>query len=286
MAYSRKALHSVIIFATLLCSQFSALGQSIDETLEKVENLVQNGDQNLAIILLKRCLYFAENEQHGAILTHLGDCNLALDSLENAYFYYQKALVQALNDSLHTEIIFKIAGIYLKQHKPNQVLSLVENQLIYINSVVFTRRKYYFLALAHYQLHNYKQSQIDFLNCSAHTNMMFHDSLTLLFQKLATEKFYNPQKAKNLSRILPGLGQWYVKDYKNSLNSFCLNASLLGLGIWGTIAYTPFDGILWVLPWLRRYYIGGYQKAEFIAVDKNNATENVYLKQILELEFK
>ncbi|MFN0048885.1 MAG: hypothetical protein ACKVOU_07175 [Cytophagales bacterium] len=245
--------------------------------------LMDKGDHKKAIPLLKRCLFFADTSSKFDILVQLGDANVAIDSFENAHTFYQSALQLAPNDSLSDELIFKATALFLKQRNSKQALQMMENNLKSLNSSYFTERKYFYQALAHFKLQNYKAAEHEFQQCFQAENQPLSDSIHLVFEKLSRTHFYNPKKAKTLSKILPGLGQLYTKDYKNSLNSFGLNAGLLALGIWSAIIYTPFDGIIWIAPWLRRYYVGGYKKAELIAISQNEKIENWYLMRIMNI---
>jgi tetratricopeptide (TPR) repeat protein len=93
------------------------------------------------------------------------------------------------------------------------------------------------------------------------------DSLAVesLFLKNDKVSKISPKKAKNMSRIIPGLGQLYAGDVKNGLNSFLLTGGLVALGLRAAILNSVFDAAFAAGPWIQRYYKGGYTKAETIA---------------------
>jgi len=277
-----KGIYFATITAAVLITGFSQ-AQTLDTLRSDAASLIFNCEYQKAIPKLDRCLYFANKESRFEILSSLGDCHLAIDSLDQAHTYYQSALENAPNDSVFNEIIFKASAVFLKQQNPTQAINLLENKLQATDSKYINRKKRFHLALAHYQNHNYKMAQIEFHQVYKTANIALDDTLAKVFNELSEAKFFIPSKARLLSQFLPGLGQLYAKDYKNSLNSFALNAGLLGVGIYAALVYTPFDGLLWVAPWLRKYYIGGYKKAELIAVAKNDAIESTYLQRIMKV---
>jgi tetratricopeptide (TPR) repeat protein len=110
----------------------------------------------------------------------------------------------------------------------------------------------------------------DFVKAKSAFLNITKDSLAVenLFIKNQKISKISPTKARNLSRVIPGLGQLYVGDIKNGLNSFLLTGGLMVLGIRASIVNNVFDAIFAAGPWIQRYYKGGYTKAETIAKAK------------------
>jgi hypothetical protein len=103
-----------------------------------------------------------------------------------------------------------------------------------------------------------------------------------LFEKNKKISKISPKKAKVLSMIMPGLGQLYVGDVKNGLNSFLLSTGLLALGLRSAFINNPLDAAIATLPWFQRYYQGGYKKAELIAVAKIQEKRYKIYNQLLD----
>ena len=82
--------------------------------------------------------------------------------------------------------------------------------------------------------------------------------------------------------IMPGLGQIYVGDIKNGLNSFILSAGLFALGLRSAYINNPLDAAISVLPWFQRYYQGGFKKAELIAIAKIQEKRYKIYNQLLD----
>jgi hypothetical protein len=88
------------------------------------------------------------------------------------------------------------------------------------------------------------------------------------------EKRYNPKLARVMSIIFPGSGQIYAGDLKNGLNSFGLIAGLAATATALSASILFIDAAIIIFPWFQRYYMGGYQKAYAITLDKQKNRKN------------
>jgi hypothetical protein len=104
----------------------------------------------------------------------------------------------------------------------------------------------------------------------------------VLFEKNRKVDKISPKRAKIMSMIIPGLGQLYVGDIKNGLNSFILSVGLFSLGVRSAIINNPLDAAISTLPWFQRYYQGGFKKAELIAMAKIQEKRYKIYNQLLD----
>ena len=111
-------------------------------------------------------------------------------------------------------------------------------------------------------------------------DQMTIDQLQTLYQKNKKVDRINPELAMWLS-IVPGLGQIYAGDYEDAANSVLINAAFLTLYFQVASQYSLVDGMLAVLPWFQRYYIGGFQNAKTLAVKKKERKRNEVLRDVL-----
>lgn len=93
--------------------------------------------------------------------------------------------------------------------------------------------------------------------------------------------YKSPDDARGLSTLIPGLGQFYVGDYKNALNAFLLNG---GLAAW--MIYKLWHGYLgdaYVIYYFlfRRYYYGNRYHAQRLAQEYNENLDAVQVEKIL-----
>jgi hypothetical protein len=81
--------------------------------------------------------------------------------------------------------------------------------------------------------------------------------------------------------IFPGLGQFYTHNFKEGFNSFFLSIGLFSLGVYNSVTVDPLYGIISTLPWIQRYYEGGYHKAEkFAKIKRQNNRNKTYNRTI------
>ncbi|MEL6594116.1 MAG: hypothetical protein AAFQ68_28695, partial [Bacteroidota bacterium] len=91
------------------------------------------------------------------------------------------------------------------------------------------------------------------------------------------------RKAKILSIILPGLGQFYAGDVKAGINSLGLTASLLVIAWQVAIRSTPLDAAFAIVPWFVRYYQGGYERAATMALRKQDRRRAEIYQSLLDI---
>lgn len=98
--------------------------------------------------------------------------------------------------------------------------------------------------------------------------------------KSVDEKFYSVDFAKYSSYLLPGLGQFYTKEYVSGLLS--LGWNILGgyLTINSFVEDRVFDGIIVGNFFWMRFYSGNTQNAEKFAIQKNLEISNKALRYL------
>ena len=93
----------------------------------------------------------------------------------------------------------------------------------------------------------------------------------------------NPELAKWLSTLIPGSGQLYSGDPKNSLNALAVN-SVTGYLLVNNIVERDWgDAVLTYLFLFGRYYFGNRQHAAESARDRNREIDEGYAESILDL---
>lgn len=92
----------------------------------------------------------------------------------------------------------------------------------------------------------------------------------------------NPKLAGYLS-LLPGLGQLYAQDYKDALNAFLLNGSLIAVSTWSLISMNFWDFSLLELNPTLRFYRGNLINAQKDTYQYNNKKTLQLSKPLLEI---
>ena len=101
------------------------------------------------------------------------------------------------------------------------------------------------------------------------------------FEKLSAFKPKNQKLAAYLS-FIPGLGQLYAKDYKDSLNAFLLNGSLIAVSVWSLCSLDFWTFSLLEFNPLFRFMQGNIYNAQKDAYLYNQKSLTALSKPILE----
>lgn len=101
------------------------------------------------------------------------------------------------------------------------------------------------------------------------------DSLIKAYQNYTP---YPVKSIKTLSSILPGLGQLYMKDFRNAGNAILLNGGLIAATIITAHFYNwPQAALFWVY-YVPHFYFGNAKSAVEIAQAKNESQNNLYFE--------
>ena len=135
------------------------------------------------------------------------------------------------------------------------------------------------MATCYFGLNDFTNSRKYFVSCV--------DSIQVnAIEKIFKDKHLNkpsPKTALILSIILPGLGQFYIGDYREGINSFVLSMGLLFLAVETAVVYSLFDAVISVVPWYQRYFMGGYNNAENLAKIKLQNNRNEVYNKLLKV---
>ncbi len=97
------------------------------------------------------------------------------------------------------------------------------------------------------------------------------DSMAILYEEENLPKNYSEETASNLSRFIPGTGQWYAGHFWEGAASFLINASVLGFGVHQIWYGYYFTGYVAGLGIFYRTYFGGMERAGNLAkIEKEN----------------
>ena len=113
-------------------------------------------------------------------------------------------------------------------------------------------------------------------------NQQQQETLNLSFERLGNFKPKNQKLAGYLS-LMPGLGQFYAENYKDSLNAFLLNGSLLAVSAWSicTLDFWTFS-LLEFNP-LIRFWRGNIYNAQKDAYQYNVKKQQELSQPICEI---
>jgi tetratricopeptide (TPR) repeat protein len=256
--------------------------QDVKGTYQLANKYYQSGNYKAAIKTYQRLLFFTDDTIRGSIHHSIGKSYLSLNQhntagrhFEQAYFYFQ-------NDSLKHQALTNKAYTLLLNRQFEMALIDLLNLPDSIRAPL-QKRKHFYLGISYFGLDKFEKSQVHFKATLSDTAHFQKAKIDQLFAKVENINQLNPKTAKILSMILPGLGQFYVGDIKNGLNSLLLTSGFLALGIYTATEITVLDALIAVTPWYARYYVGGMQNAEDIAEHEIDKAQSDVYQAILEI---
>ncbi len=245
------------------------------ETIILANNSYKISNYENAVYYYQRVLYFGNEKEKNDSYIKIADCYFEIGKFDKSYSFYELAFNNEKSDSLKNEILFKKTMVRLNENRYN--LALIELLDFNVNNdKYFSQKKELYLGITYFLLNNFEQSEKYILN---YAKIIYPNRINKLESLFDENKKINkklPQKTVVLSAIIPGLGQLYIGDYKNSANSAILNLTLLGVGIIVGYRYGIISAIVSVLPWFYRYYMGGIKN-----VKKNAQIKIDYKRQII-----
>lgn len=137
--------------------------------------------------------------------------------------------------------------------------------------------------LSHNHLFQHEQARQTLIELSKHSGngTLYQQIAHDLYESDKPKKYKNPEKAHNLSMIIPGTGHLYSGAIGEGAISFILNASALSFGAWHVYSGYYFTGYVVGVTTLERFHTGGKKRAENLAIWKNTENANQLNLQII-----
>jgi len=271
-----------ILWLLIFNFQILISSQNLEETIKFANKQFELQNYQLAVKEYQRALFFAEGQQLDYLYQQIAHSFKINNQFEQALYFYELSYKTTNSDSIKSERIFDKSFCYIKKgdfkHSVYELLNLKDNLSDY-----FRDRKNFYLAVSYFGIEEFNKAESYFLSLLPENEKVGRDQIHKLFHTKKNLYRPNPNTAKVLSIILPGSGQMYSGDVKNSLNSILLTGSFVMLGVVMAQEYSIFDAVLTSLPWFTRYYKGGYLSAKKIALNKRAIRRDKTYKRILEI---
>ncbi|MGE5355597.1 MAG: hypothetical protein ACM3PT_05100 [Deltaproteobacteria bacterium] len=265
---------NTIVFSFLFSSILSS--QDYYATLQFADQKYLEGNYELALKTYQRLAFFNDSSDPGLFIK-VADLAFVHDNFDLAQANYGFAYNQTENDSLKRELIFKKAYCQMLDHKYEFAII---DLLTLDDTIAETKQRVnFYLGTCYFGLEDFEQSKSYFKEC---IDPAHHYELEKLFSKKSLFS-PNPKKARIMSTIFPGTGQFYSGYYRDGINSFFLSATLIGIFVNSINTYNPLYAIVTVMPWFQRYYTGGFLKSERLAQIKRQNNRNKTYNRILKL---
>ncbi len=276
----KSIMKYIILFSIIISSSVfgdSLKAQTYQETLEFARNQYEQHNYTIALKTFKRLIFFSHGEGRLPLYTKVGELSFLLGDFETSQFNYGLAYNIADSDSLKNELLFKKAYSQIL----NREYQYAVIDLLAINAFdkATKQRLNFYLGTCYFGLEQFDRSKKYFKSCVEPKEIA---SVDLLF---SDKNLYSPspKKARIMSMLLPGMGQFYVGKYKDGLNSFFLTLGLVAIGARTAVNTGVIFALVSVVPWFQRYYTGGYTNAEKIALIKRQNNRNSVYNGIIDL---
>jgi tetratricopeptide (TPR) repeat protein len=272
---------AVLFLLIINLSSQPAFCQDLDEIVRFSDQLFAKGKYELAANEYNRALFFGSKEPD-QICLKIANCYFKQQKFDQSIQFYDRTYFSSNADSIKTEAILgKSFALILEK---NYVLALTEMMNIDSAKNNYHEVKLNFLrGIAYFGLHEDKLSETFFNKCLFQLSFKNDSVIKRDFYAIKkAEKRFNPRTAYFLSLVLPGTGQFYSGSIKEGLNSAILLDGLLFAAVLLAREYSTVTSFVTILPWFQRYYLGGANKAERLAHEKQLAKRNDIYQNILQ----
>lgn len=256
--------------------------QGLKETFAYGMHLMEIGSYDEAIYSFQRVIYFDEKEEY-ILETYpeIAYAYLQMGDYPNAAKYFDLAYFSAKTreEKLEMGIQKAVALIYNKEF-PLAIVDLFD--LPYGNDPEFDFFVDFYLGIAYYGMRDFESAEKHFSTAAIFAEgEQGKEMVRQIFEQVEKTERLKPGKARWMSLIIPGLGQFYAGNTKSGINSLLLNTGFVLLAASVTINYTWLDAAVSVGPWLQRYWSGGSKNAERGAISKKEKRRAAHYQDLM-----
>jgi len=266
-----------ILFPTI------ANSQDLSQVVDFADQQYKADNFEIAASEFNRALFFGHTEQD-ILFLKIASCYFNLKDFELSIAFYDKAYFATKSDSVKNEAVLGKSFSLIMENQWMLALS----ELMNMESIQYNQQRIkmnFLQGMAYFGLHKDDRAESAFHNCLQNlpedsvNNTLIDKEFTLIRK---SEKRFNPKTAWAMSLIVPGSGQTYSKEYKEAANSIILLSGLYYLTVSLATKISYLEALVVILPWFQRYYTGGANKAEKLALNKQLASRNNSYLSILD----
>jgi hypothetical protein len=241
------------------------------------------GNRSAAIQQLERVIFFGEGKYDAKAFELLGQVHLQNSSFTEAADAFNQSATLAESDSAHNQLKLFQASALIRAGNPQLASIELLGMQVPQGDSAFLKQQF-LLGITQFTAGNFGESRASFRNAAADTNAKIR--IDSLFDELSRIKHPNAKTARLLSIVFPGAGQFYAGDVKNGINSMLLTGGFVALGYFVATRYSLLDATVAVIPWIQRYYMGGFKRAGLIAEERlKEKQDKIYRRVLKEISF-
>jgi hypothetical protein len=258
----------------ITANNFSIAQSSIHNQYDYALKLFEQDQYYLAITEFKRLLYFDSLKQYSFPANKfIGLCYKHGGKLNDAVKYLSLAELETSNIDSLFEIKIEIVKTNLLRRTIYRVFDLLK---VMSNDERFGHKKndiVYWTGWAFIFNDEWEKASDEFAKLDSN-----HDLMKLC--KNVSDEHYSKTKAKILSYILPGAGQFYTGNYFSGLLSLGWVALWTYTSVQAFLDNRIFDGFMVADFLALRFYNGNLQNAEKFAEEHNKEASNCMLQYL------
>ena len=299
----KKTRKTFLLFLILAVTNFYAFSEPQKDLYEDIffyaQKLQQGGALEQAELEYKRYIFMQDYsagiyqvqafEQLADLYASTDRWNYAVETIRKAILSLEASGDQDATDS-HADLLRKKHILYLTKQAKAEKSNLADNIYIfsYINLPDFSDSIHQAASLAVFEnlITNeyWKTAQDEFDNTVQNYPTLFttyeEETIRTNLEKLNNFKPKKQMLAGYLS-FFPGLGQLYAGDYKDSLNAFLLNGSIIALSVYSICTLDLWTFSLLEFDPLVRFMKGNIYNAQKDAYRYNTSHLSMYSKEII-----
>jgi len=256
--------------------------QDLQQTRKLADQFYAQGNFEQASMCYQRVAFFSRPEADPVILSRIAGCFYELGDFNRAMEYFDHAYFASNDFDQQAEFLFQKTATLLETGNYHFALVELLGHDFEPKSTLHFRKQLY-LGSAYFGLEQYEKAGEYFEKSIPEDATDARRAIQQLYDNPKKFRKPYPKLALYMSAILPGSGQLYAGDLGGGLNSFLLTGTLVGSYFLLVNALHPVDAILTILPWFQRYYQGGFDQAEAIAINKREQNRNQIFQETLDI---
>lgn len=271
---------NLLIWISLLVSSYGS-AQNATELYRFANSCFEQKNYEGAIQAYNRLIFFDSENLGKKSFFNLGTSYLAMQRYNEAAVNFDLAYNNTSNDSLRIACTFYKCLSYLLEKNFEYAMLEIYNLPDQLNEAN-QQKKLFYEASVHLLKDEFNEADELYTKLFQQKNTSYetYQSMRKQFNKANRLKV---KTAKILSYIIPGAGQMYAGDVKNSLNSLLLSASFFTLYLVVAQTVSPIEAVIGISPWFQRYYQGGVKHAGMIATEKKEKIKKQHFVKLIEL---
>ncbi len=269
-----------------LCVTFTISSQNNNYSLEYCQELLNNNKHTECIIECERVLFYSSLPEDQKKALYLKGLSLKQQlDFNKAAETFNQIRITSISDTLYTNKFYEeslcnyLAGNFeTALTNINQYEYLSSNKII-PGSILMVK----ILCLnSMFEFEEAKNTTLTLIRNNHLDSTLICDTKDLYRRKNYPRK-KNPETAKNLSMVMPGLGHIYSGRWVEGSISFVLNAGALTFGIYNIYINYYFTGYVIGFTLLNKFHSGGMKRSYILAETKNERNISHFNKRFLEL---